>query len=268
MNLITVPGTRLSVSRFSFGTARLHHIGPIDEQSKHLRAAADVGFTHFDTAPLYGFGEAERALCGAFGSRSDITITTKVGLYPPGGSEQSRTAVISRKVLGRIFPAVSRPIANWSVERARESLDNSLRRLGRSHVDLLLIHEPQYDLIATEEWMRWLENEEDRVGAFGIAGPEASVEPFAAVESPLSKVIQTKDTADNREAEFLKVKGRELQFTYGYLTGNREDIDVVASLERALERNRTGSIVVSTRRRERLEVLADIERSHSSAIGR
>lgn len=136
-------------------------------QVAHVEAAA-AGFTHFDTAPLYGFGGGERALGAAFASASDITIATKVGLYPPGGAGQGRSATLLRKAGGKLWPSLSRAIVDHSVERARASLESSLNRLQRDYVDLLLIHEPDAALLESEEWLRWLEDEEYRFRYLGI----------------------------------------------------------------------------------------------------
>ena len=51
MNQITLPGTDLRLSRFSFGTAGLFNVsGSARERGRLLAAAYDNGFTHFDTA--------------------------------------------------------------------------------------------------------------------------------------------------------------------------------------------------------------------------
>jgi len=54
-----LPGTGLSVSRLSFGTATLHHHPTTAKRQAFLAAALDHGFTHFDTSPYYGFGMSE-----------------------------------------------------------------------------------------------------------------------------------------------------------------------------------------------------------------
>ena len=52
MNQITLPGTDLRLSRFSFGTAGLFNAsGSARERGRLLAAAYDNGFTHF-TAPI------------------------------------------------------------------------------------------------------------------------------------------------------------------------------------------------------------------------
>ena len=261
MRRVQLPGTEISVSRFAFGTASLHHLGAEQVQGQHLRAAADAGLSHFDTAPLYGFGAAERALGAAFGRGHgpQVTIATKVGLYPPGGTRQSRTVMIGRKALGRIFPVLSRAQANWSVERANVSLSGSLKRLRRDHVDLLLLHEPDLDLLASEEWLRWLEAEAtQRVAAFGVAGSDAQVAPFLAAAHPLARVVQTKDSLDKREADFLTEAGHTFQLTYGYLSTMPSGANAEAMLAGALARNEKGSVLVSTGNRSRLTTFAAI----------
>jgi aryl-alcohol dehydrogenase-like predicted oxidoreductase len=256
MRRIVLPETGLLVSRFSFGTASLHHIGGANQQADHLRAAADAGFSHFDTAPLYGFGASERALGCAFGDGRDsgLTIATKVGLYPPGSGDQSRPAMLLRKALGRVAPTLSRARANWEVARARASLDGSLRRLRSDRVNFLFLHEPWADLVATDEWLSWLGQEvtTGRVGAFGIAGSSTRVEAFVAAASPLSMIVQTKDSVTGREADFMSRHRRRLQFTYGYLSKAGAPHGSGDFLAGVLARNTTGSIVVSTRNRSRL----------------
>lgn len=256
MRSVTISGTDLKVSRFSFGTASLHHVGTTLQQCEHLKAAEDAGFSHFDTAPLYGFGEAERAIGLAFASSAHVTVATKVGLYPPGGGEQSRFAMLARKLGGQFIPTLSRPAADWSIARARESLESSFRRLRRERIDLLLLHEPCVGVLATDEWGQWLESLGDQVGSIGMAGPKNSLMPFLELKGPFSQVLQTRDSLEGQEADFITASGRQLQFTYGYLANIHKPLTAAEVLTRALNRNRFGSVVVSTRKRERLREIA------------
>jgi aryl-alcohol dehydrogenase-like predicted oxidoreductase len=82
-----------------------------------VHAALDAGITHLDVAPSYGAdAEAERAVGEALRARpaADVLVTTKVQL--PDNEVQD--------LVGRI----------------RTSLRASLGRLGRAHLDLLLLH--------------------------------------------------------------------------------------------------------------------------------
>jgi D-threo-aldose 1-dehydrogenase len=252
-----LPGTEVHLSRFAFGTASLHHLSSSRSRRTLLDAAVAHGFTHFDTAPIYGFGLAERELAPLLAAEPSLTIATKVGLYPPGGSEQTWAAVLARKVLGRLYSSLSRVCVDLSVKRAEASLGASLKRLGRERLDILFIHEPNAALIETEEWRRWLERERKRgrLCAFGIAGVIARIEPFLSNASPLAQVIQTADSIDGREADRILDAHRPLQITYGYLSAARRSgahFEPRQLLVDALRRNRTGAILVSTRRLERL----------------
>src|SRR5262245_50530975 len=69
MKRVQLPGTEIVMSRLSFGTSRLHHVPSGKHRQSLLAAAFDAGFTHFDTAPLYGFGLAESDLGGFLKAR-------------------------------------------------------------------------------------------------------------------------------------------------------------------------------------------------------
>lgn len=78
-----------------------------------VRAAMDMGVVLFDTAPVYGDGESERALGRAIkGKREDVFIATKVG---------------------------AADLMELDVQR---SVDESRKRLGTDYIDLLQIHWP------------------------------------------------------------------------------------------------------------------------------
>jgi D-threo-aldose 1-dehydrogenase len=260
MRQLILPGTDMSISRLSFGTAGLFNVGSRGKRADLLAAAYDNGFTHFDTAPYYGFGTAERDLKPLLMARPEITVATKVGIYSPGGEAQSEAAVFLRKAGGRIVSALSRPTIDWDINRARNSLTSSLRRLGRERVDLYLLHEPEPELLDTDEWLRWLETERDRVARFGIAVHARRLRQFITAPSPLTAVIQTVDSLRDREADIIRQHHRPLQITYGYFRSAQRNgpVDVQALLAAALRRNRCGSVIVSTRKLERLQQYAAI----------
>jgi hypothetical protein len=171
-------------------------------------------------------------------------------------------AVWARKAVGKLFAPVSRPVVDWSVRRARESLGASLRRLQTDCVDFVLLHEPDHALVQADEFLRWLENEHSagKVRCWGVAGIAENVAPWVKEDSPLAKVVQTRDSLDQHQADFMEKSGRPLQFTYGYLAAATRSPDVagepVAVLKGALARNRLGSIIVSTRDLSRVAQLA------------
>jgi D-threo-aldose 1-dehydrogenase len=111
--------------------------------------------------------------------------------------------------------------------------------------------------------LRWLEHERDRIRNVGVAGSQAVVKPFLDINNPLTQVIQTRDSLERREADILTSAGRPFQLTYGYFTGQAHKLDGRDVLSAALARNTTGSIIVSTRSKERLKAFAEVERQQS-----
>ena len=79
---IKIPNTNLIISKIIFGTGSLIKNFTKKKQLFILKKAVDCGFTHFDTAPLYGFGTTESYLGDILKKNLHLTVTTKVGLYP------------------------------------------------------------------------------------------------------------------------------------------------------------------------------------------
>ena len=89
-----------------------------------VAAALDAGVVHLDTAYCYGeAGESERAIAQAMAGRrrESAVIASKCGIHWEPGRKQC--------VDGR-------------PERIRGEVEESLRRLGTDHVDLLYLHAP------------------------------------------------------------------------------------------------------------------------------
>lgn len=264
MRSVSIQNTEIKVSRLSFGTAALHHLQLSSQRQRLLRSAVDVGFSHFDTSPYYGYGlaEAELGKLQKITGPAKITIATKVGLYAYHESTVW-ASVIYHKLLGKIIVKGSLPVIDWSVARASISVNKSLRRLRRSWIDILFLHEPIFSSVQADDWLTWLEKlrDEGKIRAWGVAGEPESVELFLAHESRLAQVMQVRDSVENREADLLKSYGRKTQFTYGYLSARKplnRQISAVRLLTMALKRNDGGSVVVSTRKRSRVRVLSSV----------
>lgn len=256
MKEVVLAGGGPTVSRFIFGASTLLSAGVRSARLRLLQAAVDQGFTHFDTSPYYGFGVSERDLGEALAGRPQLGVTTKVGLYPPGGFAHPELLALLTKGAGRLAPAISRPRVDWSVAHARRSLRDSLKRLRRDQVALYLLHEPQADVIGAEEWLRWLEDERaaGHVGRFGLAGDATRLASFVTRGSPLADLLQTGDSIEGREADKLTVLGRPPQITFGYIAAALKHgrFDFAQVLAGATARNPHGAVVVSTRRVARL----------------
>lgn len=260
MQSIRIPGTTLDVTRLSFGTASLHHLFKSQQRQALLTTALDAGFTHFDTSPYYGFGLAEKSL-GELPSTElqRITIASKVGLYGPNGAGPGVPEILLRKIAGKALPALNKPVVDWSLAHAQKSLEDSLRRLRRGWLDILFLHEPVQALIQTDEWQRWLESlvQSGKIRHFGIAGEAPLIAAMLEASPTLTNIVQVRDSLVEHQADVLLQHQRALQFTYGYMaSGTPQGADGAAVLREALRRNVTGSILVSTRRVDRVAALA------------
>ncbi len=263
MKKIVIPGTDIEVSKFIFGTASLLSAGSSLTRNRLLHAAVEHGFTHFDVAPYYGFGIAERDLAPVLKAHPQVTVTTKVGLYSPGGENQSSLSVLIRKAGGKIIKSLSRPRSTFDLKRAQLSLEGSLRRLGRECIDLYLLHEPQYEHVETQAWMEWLQSRQraGQIRAFGIAMFAHQVTPFLNSNSPLAQVIQISDSVNKHEADIVLQHQRPLQITFGYIAAAQTANDSTPAkklLQAAMECNQTGAIIIGTKRIERLALYRDL----------
>lgn len=251
MKLITIPGTELVCSRLMFGTASLFNAGASQQRYRLLKSAVNAGFTHFDTAPLYGFGAAERDLKQILREHPNVTVTTKVGLYGPGGENQPDALVYLRKAAGRVFRPLSRPLRRFHLAQAQQSLDASLRRLGRECIDVYTLHEPHPCELDMDDWLRWLQDIKSagKVRHFGVACADDRMDAMAARCRQLCEYVQVLDSLEDRQADVLAAHGLPLQVTYGYISAARrrgKTVDVGAVLTVALRRNKAGAIIVST----------------------
>jgi aryl-alcohol dehydrogenase-like predicted oxidoreductase len=243
----TLPGTDLRLSAIGFGTASLHHLRNLQDRLALLGTALDAGITHFDTAPVYGLGLAEDTL-GTFlkGRRGQVTLTTKIGLYPAHGRVRSMSGLWLSKLRGKLPGAAPQFRLDLGLSAAKASLAASMRALQTDHIDMLLLHEPAVAL--TDDLVTWLDRQRDagRIGYWGLAGEAEILRAHLRRAGPEGQVLQTRDSLLGSEAAFLADHGWPMQMTYGYFSAGSATIDAV------LSRNATGCALISTRRPERL----------------
>lgn len=129
-----------------FGLGRLHHLFSRVQRERVVLGAMDAGFRHFDLAPAYGDGLAERELGRILGNRrADITITTKFGIPFRAIGEFPMPVYFGLRVADRILKTkfgADYTRRTFTPQLVVASLEASLRRLRTDHVDYLLIHEP------------------------------------------------------------------------------------------------------------------------------
>jgi D-threo-aldose 1-dehydrogenase len=138
--------TPLSVTVLGLGTAPLGGLfNSVPDEAAHavVQHAYDLGLRMYDTAPLYGYGSAERRLGHVLAQqpRDEFMLATKVGrlIRSPeavrdgldaGGAGQFRGAP----------PLV--PVFDFSYDGVMRSFEESLERLGVDRIDILHIHDP------------------------------------------------------------------------------------------------------------------------------
>lgn len=145
--------TPLMAPAMGFGASPLGGVYGHDDAAEGKRAvhlAIDAGITLFDVSPYYGLTLAEERLGAALqGRRHEVVLSTKCGRY---GVDEF----------------------DFSAQRVRRSVEESLRRLRTDHVDLLLAHDVEFgdveQIIAeTVPALRRLQ-EEGKTRFIGISG--------------------------------------------------------------------------------------------------
>jgi len=129
---LRLPGVSLGLWQ-NFGGAN-----PLDTQREIIRAAFDMGVTHFDLANNYGPppGAAEENFGRVLASdlapyRDELVIATKAGYYMHPG-----------------------PYGEWGSRKyLLSSLDASLKRMGLDYVDIFYHHRPDPDTPIEESMM-------------------------------------------------------------------------------------------------------------------
>jgi len=169
-----IPGTAMVSSRIALGTWAIGGWmwGGSDEADaiKTIRTALELGITLIDTAPAYGFGRSEELVGRAIaehGGRERVLIATKAGL-------EWRAGQVYR---------------NASARRIRAEIEDSLRRLRTTYLDIYQVHWPD-PLVPVEESAEVLRRlfEEGTIRAIGVSNfsPE-QMDEFSAV-APLHVV--------------------------------------------------------------------------------
>ena len=136
--------TTLEVTTLGLGTATLGGtriaVTPAEAEAI-VRAAWESGVRYVDTAPYYGFGQAERAVGDALRAepRDDWVLSTKVGrlLRPRLSSPQPAAPGDGERRPVMPFE----PVYDYSHDGILRSVEDSLQRLGLARIDILYVHD-------------------------------------------------------------------------------------------------------------------------------
>jgi len=205
------------VSALGMGCMSLSHAygtpPPPDAAAAILHAALDAGYTHVDTAALYGFGANETLIGNTLAARrSEFVLASKCGMF--------RNAQGQREIDGR--PDV-----------ITRTCDDSLSRLKTDVIDLYYLHRwdkrlPVEDSIGAMARLV----EAGKVQAIGVSEVSAATVRRAHAVHPLA-AVQTEYSLWTRNAEVAVLDTcRELGIAFvafsplarGFLTGELRDV--------------------------------------------
>lgn len=169
---------------------------PPQDTRRCVLDAIEVGYRSIDTAQAYGNEEgvgAALAECGL--SREEFFLTTKVW------------------------------ISNAGYEKAKASIEESMRKLHTDYLDLLLIHQPFGDYYGTyramEEFYR-----AGRIRALGVSnfGPDRylDIQHFAAVKPAVNQIETHVFQQQKLAKEYLKKYGCQIESWGPFAEGRRE----------------------------------------------
>ena len=172
------------VSEIGFGCMNFSHAysGKLSDQDaeKLLHRAYEVGFTHFDTAALYGFGKNEVVVGkGIKPFRNEIFLASKCGM----------TGVNGKRVIDG-HPAT-----------ITATLDTALTSLQTDFIDLYYLHRLDPD-VPIEESVGALGDavKAGKIGAIGLSEVSADTLSKAHKEHPIA-ALQTEYSLWTRNAE-------------------------------------------------------------------
>jgi len=214
--------TGLEVSVLGYGAGAVGGLftkGRPADQERAAARAIEAGINYFDTAALYGNGESERNLGRVLRAlKADVVVGTKVRL-----SAEHRADV-------------AKAIA--------QGMDDSLRRMGRDHVDLFQLHNPlvakdggdQLAIdVALNEAAPALEKlrKAGKTRFIGLSGVGETAALQRAIDSKLFDTIQVVYNALNPSAGGPMPKGAPGQ-DYGRLLDRAKAADMGTIIIRAL----------------------------------
>jgi D-threo-aldose 1-dehydrogenase len=141
-----VGDTDLFVPRVGLGTAALGNflqaMSDADAVAVISRALAS-GLRYIDTAPLYGHGLAERRVGQAIArtTHAGLAVSTKVGRLLREGAPPDDTQYHDGVSFYKEVPPTG-PMWDFSYDGVRQSVEESLERVGVGRFDVLHMHDP------------------------------------------------------------------------------------------------------------------------------
>jgi D-threo-aldose 1-dehydrogenase len=206
MEKIALGNSGRNTTRLGFGCSSLMGAMGRRESLALLEKVFDLGIRHFDVAPMYGYGDAERCL-GDFlkRHRAEVTVTTKYGIPP---AKNSSLIKLARNVVGPVvknLPGIKQRLAkvanmathnsekaSFTPEQAQASLERSLVELQTDHIDVWLLHEVEAPDLTDDKLLTFLEDQvkKGKIGTFGVGSEGSKVSELLAKRPAYCRILQ------------------------------------------------------------------------------
>ncbi|MDR3211921.1 MAG: aldo/keto reductase [Planctomycetota bacterium] len=180
--------------------------GGSDDQAavEAIHTAIDNGINLIDTAPIYGFGHSEEVVGKALkgGWRNKAVLASKCGLVWEGNRGEHFFDSSDGIVEENDNPQAKRHVYRYlGAQSIRQEVENSLRRLGTDHIDVMQTHwqDPTTPIEKSMEELLRLK-EEGKIRAIGCSNATpANMDSYRSL-GPLD-VDQEKYSLLDRERE-------------------------------------------------------------------
>jgi D-threo-aldose 1-dehydrogenase len=138
--------TGLRLPRIGLGTASLgNFLRPMSDEDATavIARALERGTRYLDTAPLYGHGLAEQRVRAAIAGvpRDELVLSTKVGRLLREGAPRDESQYFDGEPFYRNVPSAG-PVWDFSEKGVRQSVEESMQRVGVDRFDILHLHDP------------------------------------------------------------------------------------------------------------------------------
>jgi aryl-alcohol dehydrogenase-like predicted oxidoreductase len=136
-----VGNSGVSIARLGLGTAALGgwpEAVSVETGVATIQRAWDCGIRYFDTAPFYGYGQAERYLAAALAGkpRSEFQCSTKTGRRLVEGAEEVEFFKGGHSLHSAF---------DFSAEGVAAAIHDSRKRLQMGAPDIVYIHDPNWN---------------------------------------------------------------------------------------------------------------------------
>ena len=188
--------------RIGLGCSKLGSLSGIRGRDAELliETALESGVSFFDTASVYGQGDSERILGRVLRKRNvPAIVVTKAGQHFPWWAslleplKPALAGVVTGRRLGGMVARRRTPLLprNFAASFLKQSTNDSLRRLGMDHVDILLLHSPTEAVIRGGEAMSTLQSlqQSGKARLIGVACDDAET-AITALRDPRVEAIE------------------------------------------------------------------------------